>query len=514
MEQKMKITVVTQAYNTIKYIERCINSVLNQTYKDFQYLLIDNGSNDGSEKVMRELSETDERIELFRFDENGSGRWNKILSSNAVGRYFIMLDSDDWLEPDCLAQLANLAEITEADIVTTGSMFHYEATSEINKREINKRMILDKCDYAKFFPYYHAFFRVMWGKLISMELFKNTQFLGIEKTNVSYGSDTLNVFSYLRKANRICVDNSVLHHYRVHQKSVSHKYDPRQSYSDIYLFNDAVSFLSDYGPVSRQNMEFLYCVYANALKDTANNLVNSTLPPAEKMHEYNKMLLRQVTKSAYSENSETVVSSKRFLLACVILCASELTEDSDELRDIMSTHLPKCGAAFTVRTARLFRFEKDPAEALVNDDKPALMKSLLKLVGKGSYSEQYDIPKMLRELSRDNPILCEISDKTFLRKYGDLYLMIAAEDYAAVLDKMTDILLGGALPGETFLSVYLSLAAGLEFADEFIFGKIKLAMFYVNEKRFDECRAILGELSEMGVEDNDDITEIKRNLNS
>ncbi len=510
----MKITLATQAYNAEKFLDKCIQSVLNQTYSDFEYLLINNGSTDGTRAIMEKYAKTDSRIYLITYDENGTGRWYPATVSMGTGEYFMMLDADDWLESNCLEQMVRLVKETNSEIITTGSYMHIEDTNQVGERKIEMSLTLEKKNFAYFFPCYHVFFRTMWAKLIKIDIIKNAPLLKPDEIGVAYGLDTLHSFLWLRQASRICIDNSVLHHYRIHQKSVSHKYDPRQSYSDIYLFNDAVSFLSDYGPVSRQNMEFLYCVYANALKDTANNLVNSTLPPAEKMHEYNKMLLREVTKSAYSENNETVASSKRFLLACVIICASELTEENDELRAIMSAHLPKCGAAFTVKSARLFRLEKDLADPLINDDKPALVKALLKLIGKGSYSEQYDIPKMLRELSRDNPVLCEISDKTFLRKYGDLYTMIAEEDYAAALDKMTDILLGSALPGETFLSVYLSLAAGLECADEFIFGKIKLAMFYVNEKRLDECRAVLGELSEMGVEDNEDITEIKRKLNS
>ncbi len=510
----MKVTIVTQAYNVVNYIDQCIKSVLSQTYVNFKYILIDNGSTDGSGEIMKKYADGDSRIKFIQFDQNGSGRWIKALYEFGEGEYFTVLDSDDWLESDYLERLVDLAESTNSDIVTSGSLMHLERTPQVTERKTPKRLVLDKQDLAIAFPYFHVFFRAVWAKLIRIKILKNTNAIDYQKIGIGYGGDTLYSFSWLRQASRICIDNSVLHHYRIHQKSVSHKYDPRQSYSDIYLFNDAVSFLSDYGPISRRNMEFLYCVYANALNDTANNLVNSNLPPADKMHEYNKMLLRQVTKSAYSENNETVVSSKRFLLACVIICASELTEENDELRAIMSAHLPKCGAAFTVKSARLFRLEKVLADSLINDDKPALVEALLKLVGKGSYSEQYDIPKMLCELSRDNPVLCKVSDKTFLKKYGDLYTLIAAENYSAALDKMTDVLLSGSLPGETFLSMYLSLAAGLECVDEFIFGKIKLAMFYVNNKRFDECRAVLEEISEMGVEDNEDITEIKRKLNS
>lgn len=511
----MKITVCTQAYNAENYIAQCVESVLNQTYSDFQYIVIDNASTDKTGEIIQKYAENDARVEFIQYEQNRNGRWyDAICDGNNRGDYVTTLDADDWLEPDYLERLVGLAEETNADMVITGSIMQFEKTGQEIVRQAAQRLVLDRQDFAKAFPYYHAFLRPNWGKIVRLSIIKSAPSLNTTELGLSYGTDTLRSFLWLRQCNRICLDNSVLHHYRVHQKSVSYKYDPRQSYSDLYLFNDAVSFLSDYGPVSRQNMEFLYGVYANALNDTANNLVNSTLPPADKMHEYNKMLLRQVTKKAYSENNETVVNSKKLLLMCVILCASELTEENDELRAIMSAHLPKCGAVLTVKSARLFRLERDLAELLVNDDKPTLVKALLKLVGKNSYSEQYDIPKMLRELSRDNSVLCEISDKTFLEKYGDLYAIIAAEDYAAALDQMTDILLGGDLPGETFFSVYLSLAAGLECADEFIFGKIKLAMFYVNEKRFDECRAVLGEISEMGVEDNEDIVEIKRRLNS
>ena len=78
---------------------------------------------------------------------------------------------------------------------------------------------------------------------------------------------------------------------------------------------------------------------------------------------------------------------------------------------------------------------------------------------------------------------------------------------------MTEQLLGGARESEDYLELYLSLSALLERADEFVFGKTKIAEFYFSKKRYDECRTAIDDLSDMCVEDTPEIARIKEQLN-
>lgn len=508
----MKVTIVTQAYNTEKYIAQCVESVLNQTFADFQYIIIDNGSTDKTGDIIKKYAESDDRIKFIQYEQNGYGRWIKAINDFAEGEYFTLLDSDDWLEIDYLKQLVDIVRSTKSDIVSTGSYMHFDETNQVTTRTAPKRLSLEKNEFADGFPYYHVFFRAMWGKLININIIKNTPLISVQQSGITYGNDTLNSFAWLRRANRICIDNSVLHHYRIHQKSISHKYDPRQSLSDLYLYNDAIDFLAPYGPISARNQDFLYRVYSNAVLDTNANIKKSNLSPAEKMREYRAILERDVTKKAYASGSEDAVRSRADLISSVLACAEQLSGDNEDLEAIKSACFPECKDALRAENAGLFLADGVMLDYLLDGYRKPMVKHILSLIEKQKFVKQYDLADMLQRLSYDKPIAAEISDMKFLKKYGDIYLDIWSGKYPEALDKMTDILLKETVSNETFLQTYLSLAAGLECADEFVFGKIKLAGFYCSQNRGDDCRAVLADLADMGVEDNDEITEIKKRI--
>ncbi len=509
----MKITVCTQAYNAENYIAQCVESVLNQTYSDFQYIVIDNGSTDRTGEIIQQYAANDARIEFIQYEKNGYCRWyDAICEGNNRGDYATTLDADDWLEPDYLERLVSLAEETNSDMVITGSIMHVEKTRQEFRRQAAQRLVLDRRDYAKGFPYYHVFLRPIWGKIVRMSIIKSSPAFSPTELGLSYGTDTLRSFLWLRQCSRICLDNSVLHHYRIHQKSVSHKYDPRQSYSDLYLYNDALDFLVPYGPISAQNQDFLYRVYSNAVLDTNANIKKSDLTPAEKMHEYRGILDRDVTKKAYSSGSDDAVQSRNDLISSVLACAVELSDDNEDFNELKAEYFPECGAAVCAESAKLFLSDSVLFDYLIGGYRKPMVKYILSLIEKQKFVKQYDLPKILCKLSQDKPILAEIIDMKFLKKYSDIYLDVWSGKYSESLDKMTDIMLNETVQNETFLQLYLSLAASLECVDEFIFGKIKLAGFYCSQNRADDCRTILNDLTDMGVEDNDEITKIKKRI--
>lgn len=511
----MKVTIVTQAYNAGKYIDQCVKSVLEQTYSNFEYILVDNGCNDGSEFVIQNYADSDSRIKLVRFEKNEvSARWHTAIMEMGTGEYFTTLDADDWLEPNYLERLVGLAESIGTDIISTGSYMHIEGTQQVFDRSIEQKLVLESKDFANAFPIYHVFFRAIWAKLIRTDLLMTTPVVLSQNTGVAYGADTLNCFAWLRKAKKICIDNSILHNYRIHQKSVSHKYDTRQSFSDIYLYNDAIDFLSPYGPISPQNQDFLYRVYSCAVLDTNANIKTSTLSPAEKMREYRVILERDVTKKAYVSGSEEAVKSRDDLIGSVLNCASELADNNEDFIAIKDMYFPKCVEVICAENAKLFLADNVLFGYLINDYRKPMVKYILSLIEKQKFVKQYNLGGILQRLSQDNPFLSGISDTKFLKKYGDIYMLVWSEKYSEALDSMTDILLKETVPNELFFDLYLSLAASLECVDEFIFGKIKLAAYYCAQKRGDDCRAILDDLADMGVEDNDEMLNIRKQLKS
>lgn len=110
------ISIIVPVYNAEKYIHKCIDSILSQTFADFELLLIDDGSRDNSGKICDEYANKDFRIKAFHKENGGvaSARQNGMM--HAIGEYLIHVDPDDWIDVDMLEYLYQEAKRTNADI--------------------------------------------------------------------------------------------------------------------------------------------------------------------------------------------------------------------------------------------------------------------------------------------------------------------------------------------------------------------------------------------------------------
>lgn len=99
------VSVIVPVYNTEKYLEKCINSILAQTFSDFELLLVDDGSTDASGSIIDEYAKNDSRIRVFHKENGGSSSARNLAIKEAKGMYLSFIDSDDYVEPDFLAAL-------------------------------------------------------------------------------------------------------------------------------------------------------------------------------------------------------------------------------------------------------------------------------------------------------------------------------------------------------------------------------------------------------------------------
>ena len=140
---------------------------------------------------------------------------------------------------------------------------------------------------------------------------------------------------------------------------------------------------------------------------------------------------------------------------------------------------------------------------------PIFLKEMLEK----QYGKKYNLLSAVQALAIDDPLLCQIGDVVFLRKYSKLYLMVWRKEYLSALDEMTGMLLEGQVrkAQEPFLCLYISLSAILKQDSAFIFGKLQIAQFYLSQNRKKECYIIIKELREMGV-DNKELEGIQQAL--
>lgn len=94
------ISIIVPVYNIKEYIERCVRSITNQTYKNLEIILVDDGSNDGTEKILDELAKKDARIKVFHKENGGSSSARNLGIQKSTGEYLGFVDSDDYLDPD------------------------------------------------------------------------------------------------------------------------------------------------------------------------------------------------------------------------------------------------------------------------------------------------------------------------------------------------------------------------------------------------------------------------------
>lgn len=118
--ESVKISVIIPVYNKARYIEKTINSILNQTYTNFELVIIDDGSNDGSEKICDEYSKKDSRIKVIHLKNGGVSNARNIGLSIAKGKYIQFIDSDDYIDKNMFDNLATIMDKYNPDIVMSG----------------------------------------------------------------------------------------------------------------------------------------------------------------------------------------------------------------------------------------------------------------------------------------------------------------------------------------------------------------------------------------------------------
>ncbi|MFR2794264.1 MAG: glycosyltransferase family 2 protein [Eisenbergiella sp.] len=116
----VEVSIIVPVYNCKKYIEKCLDSVLNQTYHDIECIVVDDGSSDGSEEVIDRIGERDERVKVIHQKNSGvSSARNRALQL-ATGKYITFLDGDDYLGKGYIEQLVNAAEENSSELVICG----------------------------------------------------------------------------------------------------------------------------------------------------------------------------------------------------------------------------------------------------------------------------------------------------------------------------------------------------------------------------------------------------------
>lgn len=239
---KCQISIIVPVYNTEKYLRRCIDSVLAQTYKDFELLLIDDGSKDSSGVICDEYAAKDARLRVFHKENGGVSDTRNYGLDLAQGKYLMFLDSDDfWLRNDVLEMLIGKAEENDLDIIRGEySAMHEDGTLAWNReisaeRRNHAGQILTNVEFLEYAIHGEFFLPLSMIKLSSIGK------LRFEVGRV-FLEDMLFYSTYLLHSLRcMYVPNIRFYAYRKNEGSASNEANVRKladSFSMCYRFHD------------------------------------------------------------------------------------------------------------------------------------------------------------------------------------------------------------------------------------------------------------------------------------
>ena len=207
-----KVSIIVPIYNAEKAIRKCVESILNQEYKDFELLLMDDGSKDSSPSIIDEYAEKDDRVKAIHKKNSGVSDTRNQAIDMAEGTYIQFLDADDWITPDATKLLVHAIEDSEADMVIAD--FYRVVGEHLSKKgDIDTDRILTRKDYADYMlsnpaDYYYG---VIWNKFYKKELLDRYK-LRMD-AELSYCEDFIFNMEYLLHAEHIAVVKSPIYYY-------------------------------------------------------------------------------------------------------------------------------------------------------------------------------------------------------------------------------------------------------------------------------------------------------------
>lgn len=242
----IKVSILIPVYNTERFISKCIQTVIGQTYKNLEVVILDDATPDNSMTIIDSLIKNYNNhitLKIIHNEKNeGIAYSRNKLMDNATGDYILFVDSDDFLELNAIELLVNIARKTDADIVRCSyfenkknhaNIIHLEPWD--NKTELLKKHI---CAWNSI--------EAMWQLLIRNRLIKNNHLYFAEGINAS--EDHLMMIKLYFYADKIADSSNPVYHYRVDNYQSATHINPKAFHNSMYkAMDNAIAFLKEKG---------------------------------------------------------------------------------------------------------------------------------------------------------------------------------------------------------------------------------------------------------------------------
>lgn len=232
------ISIVIPVYNAADYLNRCIKSVIGQTYHHLEIILVDDGSKDNSLQICKDWGEKDDRIQVIGQINKGVSSARNVGIKNATGDYLLLLDSDDWLVTDACEKLLRCMEQQSADCVIYGL------------KQTSGNIWTPKFDrtYKSLAAFKNDYIYWIGTELLSPsvnKIYKRSKIMKLFPEEMSYGEDLVFVLNYLSNCERISFIRDTYYQHNVYNYgSLTHTFVPTR-FSDLESIQRAILAFAD-----------------------------------------------------------------------------------------------------------------------------------------------------------------------------------------------------------------------------------------------------------------------------
>ena len=224
MNQQPLISVIVPVYNAEAFLDHCLESIVSQSYRHLEIIIVDDGSTDGSETKCDRWAEQDERIRVIHQPNGGHSAARNAGLDAMKGELMMMVDSDDVLHPDFAAILLNVMRTHDADIAVGGYVAFYGDRVDFDGRQGAAPRLFNQHEAIQAVFYQQGLTHSPWGRLFKASLFDGIRFpLGIIYEDLAI------IYPLLKKCQRIVAIDDVLYGYRQHESNSMRVFSPRRA---------------------------------------------------------------------------------------------------------------------------------------------------------------------------------------------------------------------------------------------------------------------------------------------
>ena len=254
------ISIIVPVFNCEKYIEDCLDSIINQTNKNIEIILVNDGSTDSSERICREYQKKDNRIKIINQKNKGAAAARNNGLDNVNGNYIMFVDSDDVLNQNIVDYLLNLLKMHNADIALCRNMEFLDNIDNYN--ESNKYYVLNNIEAVKKLNNSNDITLALWGKLYKKELFYDKR-LPLIKTS----EDNLITYKLFTESKIIVASENQYYYNRKNEGSLTRN----TSYFDLNLLYEGIKvieYVKSTIPSEYENAIYKYLILTIGIYNT------------------------------------------------------------------------------------------------------------------------------------------------------------------------------------------------------------------------------------------------------